>query len=170
MYERLFQLQEETLKTLANQKRLEILQLLKQKELTVSEMVEMIGIPQANLSQHLSILRKLKLVSTRKEGLHVYYRLTDKRIASVIKELREFLKVQYAHEPEIAQISTLDNKNVYPIVRDPVCDMRLSIHEAGESAFFIDGTVFYFCAVGCKEKFIKSPERYLSRISKGVTV
>lgn len=162
MYERLFQLQEETLKTLANQKRLEILQLLRQKELTVSEMIDMIGLPQSNLSQHLSVLRKLKIVSTRKEGLHVYYRLTDERIAAVIQELREFLKTQYAHEPDIAHISSLDSSSMYPIVRDPVCGMRLSTNEVGESAHY--GTDnFYFCAAGCKDKFIASPKRYVKR-------
>ena len=159
MYERFFQLQEETLKILANQKRLEILQLLKQQELTVSKMVDMIGLPQANLSQHLSILRKMRLVSTRKEGLHVYYRLTDQRIALVIKELRQFLRAQYAHEPEIAQIGVLDSKNIYPIVRDPVCGMRVSIHEAGESVD-MKGEIYYFCAAGCKKNFMKSPKHY----------
>lgn len=168
MYERLFQLQEEILKTIANQKRLEILQLLKQKELTVSEMVDMIGLPQANLSQHLSVLRKLRIVSTRKEGLHVYYHLTDERIALVIKELREFLKSQYAHEPEIAHISSLDSRSMYPIVRDPVCGMRLSIHEAGDSAQF-NSEDYYFCAVGCKDKFTASPNHYI-KARKGVTV
>lgn len=160
MYERLFQLQEETLKTLANQKRLEILQLLRHHELTVSEMVEMIGLPQANLSQHLSILRKLRIVSTRKEGLHVYYRLTDDRIAAVIRELRAFLKVQHAHDPEIAHLGSLESNNMYPIVRDPVCGMRLSIHEAGESTCY-ESEDYYFCAMGCKDKFVASPNRYI---------
>lgn len=168
MYERLFQLQEETLKTLANQKRLEIVQLLKQKELTVSEMVDMIGIPQANLSQHLSVLRKLHIVSTRKQGLHVYYRLTDERIAAVIKELREFLKIQYAHEPEMANIGSLDSSSVYPIVQDLVCGMRLSISEAGESAQH-EGEKYYFCAAGCMDKFTASPNRY-TKAKKGVAV
>ena len=160
MYERLFQLQEETLKTLANQKRLEILQLLNQKELTVTAMVEMLGLPQANLSQHLSVLRNLHLVTKRKEGVKVYYHLTDKRIALVIKQLREFLKTQYAHEPEIAKMSTDFNNSIYPIVRDLVCGMRFSINEAGES-MKRDGVTYYFCASGCKEKFSKAPHRYL---------
>lgn len=160
MYERLFQLQEETLKTLANQRRLEILQLLNHKELTVSEMVEMIGLPQANISQHLSILRRQKIVSTRKDGLHVYYRLTDHRLAAVIKELREFLKSQYSHEPEIAKISALDSAKVYPIVRDPVCGMRLSVHEASESLTRA-GQAYYFCARGCHDKFVTSSRRYV---------
>lgn len=159
MYERLFQLQEETLKVLANQKRLEILQLLNNKELPVSEMVEMLGMPQANISQHLSLLRQVRIVSTRKDGLRVYYRLTDERITSIVRELRAFLKSQYAYEPEIAHLSSLDN-DIYPIVRDPVCSMRLSASEAAGHIEH-DGRTYYFCASGCREYFSKSPSRFV---------
>jgi DNA-binding transcriptional ArsR family regulator/YHS domain-containing protein len=161
MYERLFQLQEEILKTLANQKRLEILQLLIKRELTVSEMVEMLGISQANLSQHLSQLRRLKLVTTRKAGLYVYYRLTDKRVANILGDLREFLKTHYAHEPEVAGISSLDNNNIYPLVKDPVCGMRMSMSEVGESVS-INNEQYYFCAGGCLKRFTANPSQFTS--------
>lgn len=154
MYERLFQLQEDTLKTLANHKRLEIIQLLKNKELTVTEMIEMLGISQSNLSQHLGVLRRHKIVTARKNGLNVYYHLTDKHIAEAVKDLREFLKVQYAHEPEISKIISLNNPKLYPIVKDPVCGMRMSIGEAAE-LLEVGGKIYYFCASGCKEKFEK---------------
>lgn len=161
MYERLFQLQEETLKMLANHKRLEIVQLLHNKEMTVTEMVQMLGVPQANISQNLSLLRQARIVATRKEGVRVYYRLTDKRIAKIIQEIRTFLKTQYAHEPEIAHIANLD-RDAYPIVRDPVCGMRLSSHEVGESAEY-ENMTHYFCAAGCKERFLKSPGRFIMK-------
>lgn len=159
MYEKLFKLQEETLKTLANHKRLEIIQLLKNKELTVTEMIEMLGINQSNLSQHLSVLRRYKIVTARKDGLHVYYKLTDKHIAEAVKDLREFLKAQYAHEPEISKLISLNDPKLYPIVKDPVCGMRMSASEAAELQE-IDGQVYYFCASGCKEKFVKHPHKY----------
>jgi ArsR family transcriptional regulator len=152
MYEHLFQLLEEALKVLANQKRLEIVQLLSNKELTVTDMVEMLGVPQANISQNLSLLRQARIVSTRKDGRHVYYHLTDNRIAAVIQELRAFLTSQHAHDPEISQLNMLD-KSIYPIARDPVCGMRLSGAEIGES-LVKDGVTYYFCAGGCKEKFM----------------
>jgi ArsR family transcriptional regulator, virulence genes transcriptional regulator len=160
MYERLFQLQEEILKTLANHKRLEIIQLLKNQEMTVNEMVQMLGISQANVSQHLSILRRLKLVKVRKEGLHAHYSLTDRRIAGVINELREFLKSQYSHEPEIAEIAALNNESLYPIVRDPVCGMRISVSEAGDSIVYQEKD-YYFCAQGCKEHFQHNTEQFI---------
>jgi ArsR family transcriptional regulator len=159
MYERLFQLQEETLKILANQKRLEIVQLLQNNELTVTEMVDMLGMPQANISQHLSLLRQVRIVTTRKDGLCVYYRLSDERIIAVVRELRGFLKSQFAHEPGIAHLSSLDN-SIYPIVRDPVCGMRISVSEAYAHVEH-GGHAYYFCASGCKEQFEEQPSRYI---------
>lgn len=159
MYGRLFQLQEETLKTLANQKRLEIVQLLQNRELTVTEMVEMLGMPQANISQHLGLLRQVRIVNTRKDGLHVYYRLSDERIIAVIRELRAFLKSQFTHEPEIAHLGSLDS-SIYPIVRDPVCGMRLSVSEAFAHLDH-GGHSYYFCATGCKERFETHPGYYV---------
>lgn len=159
MYERLFQLQEEALKILANQKRLEIVQLLQNKELTVTEMVDMLGMPQANISQHLSLLRQVRIVTTRKDGLRVYYRLTDERIIAVIRELRVFLKSQFGHEPEMAYLSSLGN-GTYPIVRDRVCGMRISVPEAYARVEYC-GQVYYFCASGCKEHFEEQPSRYI---------
>lgn len=165
MYERLFQLQEDTLKTLANQKRLEIVQLLKNKELTVGEMMDMLGISQSNLSQHLGILRRYKIVTARKDGLHVYYKLTDNLIAEVVNNLREFLKSQYGNEPEIIKIGGLNNPKLYPIVKDPVCGMRLSASEAFESVEQ-NGNVYYFCASGCRDKFIRSSKKYMLKMKE----
>lgn len=159
MYERLFFLQEEILKTLANHKRLEILQLLSSQEMTVNQMVGMLGITQTNLSQHLGVLRHMKLVTARKDGLRVYYHLTDKRIVTVIKELREFLKTQYQHEPDIAKIVMMDNNSLYPIVRDPVCGMRISIDEVSES-IDVENKTYHFCARGCKDAFALDPDKY----------
>lgn len=165
MHQKLFALQEEIFKTLANQKRLEIVQLLTQSELTVTEMVDMLGIPQSNLSQHLAVLRHVKVVSTRKQGLRVYYRLTDEHIGAVIKAMRDFLKIQHAHEPEISKIISQSSSPLYPIVRDMVCGMRFNIHEAGGS-ISLGGTEYYFCAQGCKETFTTDPNKYLHILSR----
>jgi ArsR family transcriptional regulator len=53
----LFELQSEVCKTLASPKRLEILNALKESEKTVSELVEILGVPKANVSQHLAVMR-----------------------------------------------------------------------------------------------------------------
>lgn len=167
MYEKLFSLQEYIFKTLGNQKRLEIVQLLSQGELSVSEMVDMLGISQSNLSQHLGVLRHQRLVATRRQGLQIYYHLTDTRIGEAVMSVREFLKASYKHEPEIAAISKLGQASTYPIIRDPVCGMRRSISEVGAS-FSIDGNNYYFCASGCKDKFVANPKLYVNKINEEV--
>jgi ArsR family transcriptional regulator, virulence genes transcriptional regulator len=159
MYQKLFSLQEETLKVLANQKRLEIVQLLKGRELAVSEMMEMLGVPQANLSQHLSMMRQAKIVETRREGVKIFYSLTDDRIAEACSILKEFLKDQYKSDAQISKILTNDQSNPYPIVKDVVCGMRISVSEAGGQEIMA-GETYYFCASGCKEKFCKNPSKY----------
>lgn len=154
MYERLFHLQEEVLKSLANQKRLEIIHLLKGHELTVSEMVAMLGISQTNVSQHLAVLRRLKLVTVRRSGLHAHYRLSDERVADVVTVLRELLMRQHAHDPEISSLdAALNTSALYPIVRDPVCGMRISAQSAAASVEH-EGAMHFFCASGCKERFL----------------
>ena len=61
---------------LANPKRLQIIQLLLRRELTVSDMERETGIRQANLSQHLMILRQARIVSAEHKGKKVYYHLS----------------------------------------------------------------------------------------------
>ena len=66
---------------LANPRRLEIVDLLCERERTVSELSGALGIAQATTSQHLAVMRKSGVVETRKDGNFVYYRLADQKIA-----------------------------------------------------------------------------------------
>lgn len=156
MYDQLFQLQEEVLKTIANKKRLEILQLLGTRELTVNEMVAMLGISQANVSQHLAVLRRVKVVTAHKEGMHVYYRVAGTRIIEIITTLRTFLRQQYGDNTSIAYLNELENSVSYPIVKDPVCGMRFGVGDASCSLPSGDGHYVYFCGPGCRDTFKSS--------------
>src|SRR5687767_1628046 len=64
-------------KALSSPHRLELLELLAQGERTVESLADEIGLSLANASQHLQTLKQASLVETRKDGLHVYYRLSD---------------------------------------------------------------------------------------------
>ncbi len=66
---------------LANQKRLQIIEILGKSERTVTELSAELGIAQATTSQHLAVMRKTGVVEARKEGNFVYYRLADPKIA-----------------------------------------------------------------------------------------
>lgn len=70
----------ERFKALAEPARLHLLHALREKELTVGELVRRTGFGQANVSKHLRLLHALGLVSRRKEGLFVHYRLPDQGV------------------------------------------------------------------------------------------
>jgi len=80
-------------KLMANAKRLEILNLLNtNKEMTVTQLVNEMGIRKANVSQHLAILRYLKLVSVRRSGKNGFYKITDPNIVAPCKIMNELWK------------------------------------------------------------------------------
>lgn len=70
-------------KALGEPARLGILSELRQGELTVGDLVERTGLGQANVSKHLQYLYALGLVSRRKDGLFVHYRLADENVFRV---------------------------------------------------------------------------------------
>ena len=79
----------EFLKALSHESRLMILCLLMQKERTVSELEDLLGIRQSNVSQQLQRLRGERLVSTRRDGKKVYYILASEEARAVIGVLYE---------------------------------------------------------------------------------
>lgn len=82
--------------------RLRILNMLTVGELCVCDLVEVLDVPQPKASRHLAYLRRVGLVSSRKEGYWSYYRLADKRTALQSK-LLEGLACCSAEMPEFAQ-------------------------------------------------------------------
>lgn len=75
------------LKAMANERRLFILCLLLEGELSVGQIAEKLELSQSALSQHLGWLRKDELVSTRKESQTVFYSLNSEEVKSVIQLL-----------------------------------------------------------------------------------
>jgi rhodanese-related sulfurtransferase/predicted transcriptional regulator len=75
-------------KALASPHRIELLELLAQRERTVESLAGELGLPLANVSQHLQALRQAALVETRKQGLYVHYRLADDSVADLCRSLR----------------------------------------------------------------------------------
>lgn len=70
----------ERLKVLAEPARLQILNTLRDREMTVSDLVESTGLGQTNVSKHLQLLHAQGFVSRRKEGLFVYYAVADRYV------------------------------------------------------------------------------------------
>lgn len=84
MDETLATIEAEFLKALANPTRLKILKFLQHSEKCVCEFTEDMGIEQSNISQHLAVLRKQGLVSCRKEGMKVIYKVNYPEVFDIL--------------------------------------------------------------------------------------
>jgi len=85
----------ELLKAMANEWRLMILCQLSEGEKTVSELQEILGLSQSALSQHLAVLRRERIVRSRKEAQSVSYSLSGDDATKVMHTLHEvFCKTQ----------------------------------------------------------------------------
>ena len=83
-------------KALSSPHRLELLELLAQGERTVDSLANEIGLSLANTSQHLQALRQATLVDSRKEGLFVFYRLSDPSVFALSTAIRTVAERQLA--------------------------------------------------------------------------
>jgi rhodanese-related sulfurtransferase/DNA-binding transcriptional ArsR family regulator len=75
-------------KALSSGKRLEMLEFLAQGERSVEQLARMTGLSVANTSQHLQQLRQVGLVTARKDGLYVHYRIAGDGIVRLLTALR----------------------------------------------------------------------------------
>lgn len=89
-------------KTLANDKRQMILGALRDGELTVSELQERTGVPQATLSQHLSLLRRHGVVNSRRAGAFVYYAIANPKIIQAFDLITEVMMDALASRQDAA--------------------------------------------------------------------
>lgn len=73
------------LAVMASYRRLEILDILMQGEISVGKLCDEIGASQSSVSQHLAILRKAKIVDTRKAGQTIFYSCSSYAVARVLE-------------------------------------------------------------------------------------
>ena len=78
---------------LAHPTRIFIVETLGQREMTVGQICDSLGIAQANASQHLAVLRGKHIVETRKEGNQIFYRLRDPMLEEILKKMRQYFLV-----------------------------------------------------------------------------
>ena len=77
---------------LAHPTRIAIIELLEDGELSAGELMEKLGMEQANISQHLAVLRAKQLVVNRKAGNQVFYSVRDPIISKVLALMRRYFQ------------------------------------------------------------------------------
>jgi ArsR family transcriptional regulator len=94
MEERVLELKAEILKVLAQPTRLKILELLRNGERCICEIVPAINGEQSNISRHISLMQKSHLVTTRKDGVKVMVKVRDPKIFEILDRVGSILKNQ----------------------------------------------------------------------------
>jgi len=88
-------------KTLANEKRQRILDALRGGELTVTELRQATGIAQANLSQHLAVMRTKGVVVARREGTRVHYSISNPKIIQAFDLISEAMAEAFDERKDV---------------------------------------------------------------------
>ena len=97
---------------LAHPSRIAILEVLKDGELPAGAIQERIGVEQANLSQHLAVLRSRQIIVNRKEGNQVFYSLRDPMLLEVFDILRRYFQANLSQA--IAMLEEVEGQRQQP--------------------------------------------------------
>ncbi len=81
---------------LAHPTRIAIVEELRDGEISARVLQERLGVEQANLSQHLAILRSRQIVNNRKEGNQVFYSLRNQTLLEVLDLMRRYFQANLA--------------------------------------------------------------------------
>ena len=94
MEEKVLELKAEILKALAQPTRLKILELLRNGEKCICEIIPAINGEQSNISRHISLMQKNNLVTTRKDGVRVMVKVSDPKVFEILDRISLLLKKQ----------------------------------------------------------------------------
>jgi ArsR family transcriptional regulator len=103
MSKTLYEIHADICKTLGNAKRIEILNALGDKELSVSELVNVLGISPANVSQHLAVMRQKGILTSRREGNNIFYKVSNPKVITACGLMREVLLEKFEEGQKLAK-------------------------------------------------------------------
>jgi len=101
MNERILELKAEVFKTLAQPTRLKILELLRNGEKCICEIVPAINGEQSNISRHISLMQKNHIITTRKDGVRVMVKVKNPEIFNILDRVSRILKVQFEEQEKL---------------------------------------------------------------------
>jgi len=109
-------------KAISNGNRLELLEFLAQGERSVDELAKVSGLTVANTSQHLQQLRQVDLVTSRKQGLKVFYRISGDDVVVLLDALRDVAERHVSDVERLVNSYLTVKDNLEPIPRDELLD------------------------------------------------
>jgi ArsR family transcriptional regulator, virulence genes transcriptional regulator len=98
----ILKLQADICKIFANDKRLGIINLLKDSEMSTSELMKKTGLSKVSMSQHINILKSKGVIVVRREGVQLYYRIANPKIIQACGLMREVLVEQLMEKGKTA--------------------------------------------------------------------
>ena len=107
-------------KALSDENRVRALMMLREGELCVCQLIEMLGLAPSTVSKHMSILRQARLVQARKEGRWMYYRLPDGDASPCVLEAIRWMQNAIADDKKIVA-DDRQLKRVCKLDRDKLC-------------------------------------------------
>lgn len=103
--EELSRLQADFCRGMAHPTRIRILKSLEAGEKTVNELARLVGVTQANASQHLALLRQLGLLVTRRDGTSIFYSISDRRIMEACNLVRSCIEERVKKSQVVLAVS-----------------------------------------------------------------
>lgn len=109
-------------KAMGNGNRLELLEFIAQGERSVEQLARVAGLTVANTSQHLQQLRQAGLIACRKEGLKVYYRISDDDVLELFSALRRVAERHLSEVDQLVQTYLTTKDALEPLAREELLE------------------------------------------------
>ena len=105
----IYQVKAEFFKTLAHPARIRVLELLRDGERSVGELIPDVGLEASHLSQQLAVLRRANVITARKQGSTVFYSVSNRRIFALLEEAKSILTGSLSDTQDLlAELGALD--------------------------------------------------------------
>ena len=104
MEDQIYQYHAEMCQVFSHPKRLEVINVLREGEMSVTELAQKLELTIGNLSQHLSMMKERHILTTRKEGNMVYYRILNPKLLRCFDMMREMLFDQIKQDAALLNV------------------------------------------------------------------
>jgi ArsR family transcriptional regulator len=102
-------------KTLAHPARIRVLELLRDGERSVGELIPEVGLESSHLSQQLGVLRRANVLQARKQGSTVFYSVTDERMFELLEVAKAIITSTLAESTKlIAELNSMEFVEPHP--------------------------------------------------------